>query len=164
MIGKQGITAAAVVVFALAASLPPAQAQSSLAIAMIGGAIGGVAGALTEAAIEDARARRYGGPVVRESGPVLGGYTLVDAASSDRSGVMYNKPCSSFDAVSGRLLPCDSPVLVGAAIAVPRDRRATAVIVGVRPVRYAPRYHGAYAYRPIRAPARVAPAFRGVHR
>jgi hypothetical protein len=112
------VMTAATFTFFTAIPRAQAQARNDLMLHAILGGVGGVLGALTREAIDDVAQRpaynvsRYRGvstsPVYEDSFP-----------SEDRSGVHYNKPCSTFDAVTGRLLPCQVTAAYGASAYIP---------------------------------------------
>lgn len=102
------MTAVAISLFT-AASSAQAQMRNDLLLHAMFGGVAGVLGALTREAIDNAAQRpayavspRVGAP----SSPIYTGSFL----SGDRAGVLYNKPCSTFDVTTGRLLPCQTTV------------------------------------------------------
>lgn len=111
-----------------AVSSAQAQMRNDLALHAMFGGVAGVLGALTREAIDNAKQRpAYAGSpyVSAPASPAYTGYF----PSEDRSGVLYNKPCSTFDTTTGRLLPCQMAVAYDTPVYEPN------VVVRTRPAR-----------------------------
>lgn len=144
-----------------------AQAQRDIALDLIGGALGGglagVAGVLTRVAIDEAMRRPSYGTSLQGSVSASPTYSY-SFPSEGRSGVHYNKPCSSFDPSSGQLLPCQiataSPVIPDLGDAI----RSTAQPRYFAMPAYVPRVRTAHTYRNPRIHVRAPNVAPGGHR
>ena len=144
-----------------------ARTQNDIALHVIGAAIGGgvfgVAGVLTRLALEDATKRRSDDASMQVGVPASATF-VYSASSEDRSGVHYNKPCTSFDPGTGRLLSCgtpiDDPVVAGFGGTTFPTRQARRFATHA----YPPHVRTAHRYRSPRIHVRPVHAFRGGHR